>query len=457
MPPTHPPATPPTSGFVPTYCGDVELAAPLTDLAPIHPVDGAGYRRGSLLVRLHTHPLAVVTLDLPDGGLSATALAEEIWTRLGTQIAAHLMADGRPAVCALPLEGLGDVAAPACLSARADTVTNAPLISVIVPTREHPDVLAPCLNALLQQDYPTYEILVVDSGPQTDRTAQTTVRYAAQAEAQGCSLVYVRVGRAGSSLARNVGLATARGDILAFVDDDAVADRHWLAEIAAGFAAVPTAGCVTGNVLPRELETQAQAWFEEYGGFSKGYAVKVFDTGAHRPRSILFPFAAGRFGSGNNMAFRRECLERLGGFDETMGVGTLTRSGEDLSIFYHTIRQGYAITYRPGAIVRHRHRRDYVDLYAQMYAYGLGMSAYILQCLVTDPRAALQLAWKVPAGAVYAFSSRSARNKAKSAAYPAALTAIERRGLWHGPRSYLRSLMTTTRSHAPVYVKRLTV
>ena len=79
-------------------------------------------------------------------------------------------------------------------------------------------------------------------------------------------------------------------------------------KLAQGFAATDNVGCVTGLTLPLEIETAAQMWFEQYAGFSKGFERRIFDMGEHRPKSSLYPYHAGMFGSGNNMAFRAAAL-----------------------------------------------------------------------------------------------------------------------------------------------------
>ena len=93
------------------------------------------------------------------------------------------------------------------------------------------------------------------------------------------------LGPGGSILPREFG-----GDIVAFTDDDAIADVYWLAEILRGYAARPSVGCVTGVILPAELRTQAQDWFEQFGGLSKGrgFEREIFEPG--HPQSPLFPF-----------------------------------------------------------------------------------------------------------------------------------------------------------------------
>src|SRR5438270_12782283 len=109
-------------------------------------------------------------------------------------------------------------------------------------------------------------------------------------------------------------MLAARGEIVAFTDDDVVVDRYWLAELVRGFSMAADVVCVTGLVMPLELETQAQLWFEEFGDSTQRFTLRIFDLQEHHPNTPLYPYA-GSFGSAANMAFRTAFLRSVGGFD----------------------------------------------------------------------------------------------------------------------------------------------
>jgi GT2 family glycosyltransferase len=381
----------------------------------------------------------VVELRVDTEGLMAEDCARQIWQALRAEIIVHLHRDGWLAPAALDAGGMPSAGLPQCLQERDRLLANAPFVSVVVATHERPASLAACLRSLLSLDYPHFEIIVVDNAPRTTATADV-VRHTYGDVAQVC---YVREDRPGGAWAHNRGLMEVKAPLVAVTDDDVVVDRHWLAELVKGFSVAENVACVTGMILPTELETPAQVWIEQYGGFGKGFTRRVFDLAGHRPRSPLFPYAAGAFGSGANMAFRTSVLRALGGFDPALGAGNVARGGDDLAAFFGVITAGYTLVYEPAALVRHRHHREYDDLRQQMYGYGVGLTAYLTKALVDKPGLLPDVAVRIPRGLVYALSSRSPKNMRKLVDYPRELTTIERKGMLYGPCAYLRGRWQT--------------
>jgi glycosyltransferase involved in cell wall biosynthesis len=427
--------TPEAPDFEPIRVLDVDVSQPLPAISATDPQTGRGYRRANALVRIHTQPIGTVALQFDENGMSAAEYARQIWSALGREIQAHLRADGLPEIAELGAAGLPTVDSPKCTQGRERLLADAPLVSVIVATRDRPERIAVCLQSLLSLDYPHYEIIVVDNAPSTDATA----RLIEQSYGNLAQVRYVREDRPGNSWARNTGLLQARAEIVAFVDDDVILDSHWLAELVQGFDAAENVACVTGMIVAAELDTPSQVWIEQYGGFSKGFARRVFDMAANRPTSPLYPYNAGIFGSGANMAFRASILREIGGFDPGLGSGSLARGGEDLAAYFDAVSKGYRLVYQPAAIVHHWHYREYERLCRQVYGYGMGLTAYLTKCLLDNPRRVIDLTIRVPYGLFFAFSSRSPKNVKKAVDYPSELTRIERRGMLAGPVAYIRS------------------
>lgn len=192
-------------------------------------------------------------------------------------------------------------------------------------------------------------------------------------------------------------------------------------------------------IAPLELETHTQQVIEAHAGFNKGFGRRLFDPAADHRDDVLFPFAAGQFGSGANMAFDTAYLRSVGGFDAALGAGTVALGGDDLAAFYDVIATGHQLVYEPAAIVSHRHHRDADALRRQAYGYGAGLSAHLTRCVINDPRVAFTMLRKVPPALRRA--ARIARPEASTELPepPPSLTWHHLRGMAAGPVRYVRS------------------
>jgi len=404
-------------------CLDLELSDPPTP-AP------AGSTHVHVVVRLHGLPIGDVRLDLTTHGSD-----QELWSRARAAVEAglvrHLADDGIGDPSDLPPDGRQH----RCLQ-RLEPGPNAPRVSVIVPTHNRAGVLVDCLRSLQACTYPDFEVLVVDNGAE-DSTTRSLVT---QSFADDARIRYLEIPSPGASLARNAGARQATGDLLAFTDDDAVVDPLWLRALVAPFVADPTAVCVSGLTLPSDLSTPAQLDFEAYGGMALGYEAKVYHL-AERPTEVrLYPYSAGIFGASNNVAFRKDDLLALGGFDEHLGPGTAAFGAEDLDLFLAAIRTGRRIVYEPSAVVRHAHRATYQDLYWQVFTYSAGFTAYLTKWAVRDRRVRRELLGRVPGLLPSALLDRQRGPAATDGPeYPPTLRWLERAGYLYGPVAYARS------------------
>ncbi|WP_369378471.1 glycosyltransferase family 2 protein [Streptomyces sp. cg36] len=329
-------------------------------------------------------------------------------------------------------------------AARSAPPVRPPRATVVVATRERAGQLARALDSLLAQDHPDHEIVVVDNNPVTAQTRELVEGgYAAH------GVRYVREPVPGLAAAHNRGVAVARGTVVAFTDDDVVADPHWLGALTAPFAADPSLGCTTGLILPARLTTPAQILLESHGGFTKGFAPRRFDPARPPADEPLFPFTAGRFGSGANMAFRAAALRAVGGFDPATGTGTPARGGDDLYAFARTVVAGHGLRYTPEALVWHHHRETWQDLEDQAYGYGAGLTAYLTALLARRPALLPALLARLPRGLAHAraiSAHRTAGTQSVPGAHgtqdypwPRVLSRLERRGMLYGPLGYLRA------------------
>ncbi|MFF8412190.1 glycosyltransferase [Streptomyces omiyaensis] len=389
------------------------------------PVPGEVYA----LVRVDGRPAATVLGRYEEGEDPARVLAALAAARLADSAAPRADAE-RLAAARGPAEGVVP-----------------PRASVVVATRERPASLARALDSLLAQDHPDHELIVVDNAPATSATHDlVTTEYAGRVR-------YVREDRPGLAAAHNAGVAAAGGEVLAFTDDDVIADPRWLGALAAPFAADPGLGCVTGLILPARLTTPAQILLESHGGFAKGFAPRLYDPARPPADEPLFPFTAGSFGSGANMAFRASALRRAGGFDPATGTGTPAKGGDDLYAFVAVLAAGYRLRYTPDALVWHHHRETWQDLRNQAYGYGAGLTAYLTATLVRRPALLPALLARVPRGLAHARTMTAGRGAAdgdgvpgehgtRHHPWPTSLSRLERRGMLYGPVGYLKARLS---------------
>ena len=214
--------------------------------------------------------------------------------------------------------------------------------SVIVPTRNRADRLDACLAALAHQSLPAeqFEIVVVDNGS-TDGTAARIARWAELRP----GVRRVEELAPGVSRARNAGIAAARGELLAFVDDDAVAEPRWLATLLGAYDRFPRVGAACGRARLR-LERRPPAWYSRYS--ETWYSAMDFGPAA---RLLLDP---GEVPWSLNLSVRAELARQIGGFPEELGrVDGNLQSGEEYPFISGVREAGMHIAYEPDAVVWH--------------------------------------------------------------------------------------------------------
>jgi hypothetical protein len=159
-------------------------------------------------------------------------------------------------------------------------------------------------------------------------------------------------------------------------------------------------------------------------------------SGRGQVRSL---YLTGEFGLGANMAFRTAVLQASGGFDEALGPGIPTKSGEDLALFVELLAAGHQLGYEPTAIIEHQHRTTMAELDRQIHDYGLGFTAMLTAVALRNPRHVLGLAAIVPAWLKSLRAESSAKSVNRADDYPQSLARAEFRGMTAGPTAYLRA------------------
>jgi len=397
-----------------------------------------------VLVRLFTEPIGLLYQRLGDGGLQPDELARVIVGELGPQLRERILGCGLSWTGELPTNGLRPPRMPSFLESRARVLREGPRMTVAVCTRDRPESLARLLDSLAAQQYERMRVLVVDNAPSDDRTRRCVSDAAARLD-----LHYVVEERPGLSWARNRALAQSDGEVIAWADDDEICDPWWAAELARGFVEVPDAAAVTGLIVPKELETESQALFERYSGVHRGRGFEriVYRAGPARTQSPLYPLPP--FGSGGNMALRRDALNRIGGFDCALGAGTAAMAGEDTAALSLVMLGGGTLVYQPTAITRHSHRRDYEMLRRLLLGYGRGLGAYYLSVLLRHPGTAAEMLKLSRRALTDELSHRSGRFEELGDDFPRELLRANRIGLLQGPFMYVRSRLAIRKLPPP--------
>lgn len=258
-------------------------------------------------------------------------------------------------------------------------------VTAVVCTRNRSASLARSLESLLRQRLRPREILVVDNAPDDDSTFELVQ------QTQG--IRYVREPVAGLDFARNCALRAARGGIVAFLDDDAVADPGWIGVLKVAFDENPRAAVCTGRVEPLCLDTDAQRLFEANGGFSRGTEEIHLPADVRRPlhgRRVPLVAWATRIGLGCNLAVRRDAALDVGGFDVVLDLGVVLPGGGDLDMVWQLLQAGHEAVYIPGALVYHEHRRDLPAVLDQIIGHQRALIAFLAKA-VQDTRGGRRL------------------------------------------------------------------
>lgn len=213
-----------------------------------------------------------------------------------------------------------------------------PLISIILPTYNRGEMLRGALRSLCQQDTHgkfTYEIIVVDNAS-TDATKSIVQALAAESSVP---VHYFYHAEPGPAPARNCGLEHARGEWLAFFDDDELAEPGWLGELLRG--AIMTGAPILGGAVHLDLPQEVLAGLNHFVRATSLREIKYYPT--------IQPYTDKRLPGTNNALVARSVFEAIGNFDSAIVNG-----GSDSDFFLRAQKAGFALYYSPDAVVKHR-------------------------------------------------------------------------------------------------------
>jgi GT2 family glycosyltransferase len=224
-----------------------------------------------------------------------------------------------------------------------------PFFSIVIPSYNRPERLANCLESFIRLDYPRdrFEVIVVDDGSEPS-LEPVVVSFSSQLH-----LTFIRQANAGPAKARNAGAAKAKGEFLAFTDDDCTPTPDWLKTLSARFTTAPD--CLVGgktlNALPDKLYSTASQTLTD---FLYQYYLRDFN----QPN----------FFASNNFATPREQFQALGGFDTSFPLA----AGEDREFCDRWLEQGYKMIYANEVQVYHAHQLSLPTFWRQHFNYGRG-------------------------------------------------------------------------------------
>src|SRR5919204_1306589 len=252
----------------------------------------------------------------------------------------------------------------------ADQATSA-RASVVVATRGRPELLHRCLTGLAAQETKPVELLVVDNTAGDNATREV-------AEGGGASYIVEPV--PGVSRARNRGARVALGDVVAFLDDDAVPEPEWLSALLVEFAD-PGIAAVCGRTLALDSASDGTRHGDRliFGGPVRVEVRRDTDDWFERANF-------GGLGQGQNLAFRGSVFETWHGFDERLGVGTSAQGMEEHYALFSLLDRNWSVVYTPEARVRHPAPQNVSQARALQLRTIRSASFHLALLLVEEPR-----------------------------------------------------------------------
>jgi glycosyltransferase involved in cell wall biosynthesis len=242
-----------------------------------------------------------------------------------------------------------------------DSEYQRPTLSVVVPTRDRPEMLTRCLESVVKAMGPEDELIVVDSA---SKDAEAVRRAAV-----GFGARVIRSDLPGAGQARNVGWKASEHEFVVFVDDDVWVDPGWADAMAERLAHDCDVGFVTGRVQAPEGQ--------------QSYFVAIKDD----PEPALFGrMSRGLVGHSASLAVRRPALEAIGGFDVWFGPGARFRGADDGDLFDRLFERGYLCAYEPNALGWHDQWREKAGLVRLNLHSGIGAGGRLAKLLRTDIR-----------------------------------------------------------------------
>ena len=218
--------------------------------------------------------------------------------------------------------------------------TPLPMVSIVVCSYNGARTLRDCITSLQDLHYPDYEVVFIDDGSK-DKTQEIMKDFP-----KVRNIVQVNKGL---SVARNVGIAAAKGEVVAFTDSDCMVDRDWLYFLVHTLLSADFAAVGGPNISP-----PATDWIQATVGAAPG-----------SPSHVLLTDTIAEHVPGCNMAYFKWALEEIGGFDPEY-----RKAGDDVDVCWRLMQRGYQIGFSPAAVVWHYRRFEVRTYFSQQTGYG---------------------------------------------------------------------------------------
>ncbi|MBP7700823.1 glycosyltransferase family 2 protein [Candidatus Woesebacteria bacterium] len=231
-------------------------------------------------------------------------------------------------------------------------------VSVIIATRDRPKDLYRCIYSLLKSEVLPFEIIVIDQS-KSDKTKKIVQK-------KNSPIVkYYKVNYVGKSRSLNDAISRAKGNILAFTDDDCVIDIRWIKQISEFFQKNEKESIVFGNTKPFILTKKKDMICPATFSKENDYISYTKNPCKHWEE----------IGFGNNMSFRKNIFNQVIKFETLLGPGSIGRSAEDAEIANKCLLLGHKIAYNPFMVIYHNRwisTKENRNLYL---SYSLGGTA----------------------------------------------------------------------------------
>jgi GT2 family glycosyltransferase len=243
--------------------------------------------------------------------------------------------------------------------------------SIIVCTVDRLTDLEACLKSLLPFRAAVADVIVVNNGPHLAAVQEVSRRHGA---------VVVNESQRGVSRARNAGIRAATGSIMAFLDDDSVADSNWL-PLLINPLRDPQVFAVSGSISAQTLADPVSKAFDDLHRAQFPESQITYDGNADQNS---FPMRWALVGNAN-MAIRREAFDRFGFFDTRFGRGTLIDSGEEPDLLLRILLGGGRIVVEPAARIVHRHATEWNAMRRWAFTSGCSHTAILTKYFMQGP------------------------------------------------------------------------